>query len=530
MPMSELTTERRGGADLLAIAGAALGWVALLVVTAGRMRDELTATLHRDEAIAWTYASLPLEEIPGALELDVNPPVYFMALHTWLSGGDGGELYLRGLSVLAVFAAAAVAFDAARRLDGPRAGWLASAFVLLAPSGVTLASLARPYGIALLLGMIAIDAAIAMVAGARWPALAAFSVAAALLPLTHYWGGLLLVALLVALTITALRNRRSDLLRQTLVATGIALLAILPWAPTLASQLSNGPLAAHRVPDILSLGTTLTRASGGRAAAWVVGLGLALILAAALWRRRGASRHERPRLDAGHLLIVTATLASLGLVVLMWTVSQVQPLFTQNYAFMVMAPLPVLVGAYLSRRWWSFAAVIVALAFVAVPDLSRSAFGEATQVRDIRGPEAAIGVTLAATTSGGDVVVTSPGRVLAVRYYLDDDRDYVTPIGRVYDGRFDYRDRVQRLEEADPSAVADRLASRPAGTRVAFVHDMGIPVDHPYWIALDEAMDAIGRELRASPSLTQVDSWRLPEPYDWIGVAVFEVVEQAQPG
>lgn len=529
--MNELaTTERRGGASLLAVASAALGWVALLVVTAGRMRDELTATLHRDEAIAWTYASLPLDEIPGALEYDVNPPVYFVALHTWLSGGEGGETYLRGLSVLAVLAAAVVAFDAARRLDGSRAGWLASAFVLLAPSGVVLASLARPYGIALLLGMVALDAAIAMVAGARWPALAAFSVAAALLPLTHYWGGLLLVALLIALTVTALRTRRIDLLRQTLVATGIALLALLPWAPTLAAQLTNSPLAAHRVPDLLSLGTTLTRASGGRAAAWVVGVGLVAIVATALWRRRGASRDERPTMDAGHLLLVTATLASVGIVVLMWTVSQVRPLFTEYYAFMVMAPLPVLVGAYLSRRWWSFAAVVLALAFVAVPDLSRSAFGEAAQAQEIRGPEAAIGATLAATTSAGDVVVTSPGRVLAVRYYLGDDRDYVTAIGRVYDGRFDYRDRVRRLEEADPRAVADRLASHPAGTRVAFVHDIGIPIDHPYWIALDESMDAIGHELRASPSLTQVDSWRLPEPYDWIGVAVFEVVEQAQPG
>lgn len=229
-------------------------------------------------------------------------------------------------------------------------------------------------------------------------------------------------------------------------------------------------------------------------------------------------------MDAGHLLLVTATLASAAIVVIMWTVSQVRPLFTANYAFVVLAPLPVLIGLYLSRRWWSMTAVLAALAFVAVPDLSRSAFGE--QVSDVggRGPEPAIGTTIAEATDPGDVVLTSPGRVLAVRYYLGDDRDYLTPIGRVFDGRFDYRDRVERLGAVDPAIVADRLAQRPAGSRIAVVHDVGLPIDHPYWIALDDVMDSVLRELRASEQVEQVTSWRLDEPYEWTGVWVFEVL------
>ena len=116
----------------LVVAAAVLGWLLVVVMTAGRIRDELLATLHRDEAIAWTYANLPLTDIPQALTFDVNPPVYFLALHTWLAGGGDDAAFLRALSVLAVVASAAVAFDAARRLAGARAGWLASAFVLLA--------------------------------------------------------------------------------------------------------------------------------------------------------------------------------------------------------------------------------------------------------------------------------------------------------------------------------------------------------------------------------------------------------------
>jgi len=518
------STQQRAPSGSLAVVAAVLGWVLLVAMTIGRMRNELTATLHRDEAIAWTYANLPLSEIPGALELDVNPPVYFMALHTWLTGGGSGEVFLRALSVVAMLAAAAVAFDAARRLGGPRAGWLASAFVLLGPATLALAGLARPYAIAFLLGTIALDAAIALVRGARWPALAVFSVAAALLPLTHYWGGLLLAALLVALTTTALVSGRRDLLLRALVATGIALVALVPWAPTLAAQLGNSPLAAHQVPDAMALGTTLTSAAGGVPTAWVVGIGLAAVLVSAASRRRREPPHARQPVDPGHLLLVTAALAATAIVVAMWTVSQVRPLFTANYAFVVMAPLPVLVGVYLSRRWWSMLAVLAALALVAVPDFSRSAFGQATVDRGIRGPEAAIASSVGVATSPGDVVVTSPGRVLAVRYYLGDDRDYVTPIGRVYDGRFDYRNRVERLSQIDPQLVADSLAGRPPGTRLAVVHDVGLPIDHPYWVALDDAMDGIMRTLRASERAEQVDSWRLDEPYQWIGVSVFEVL------
>ena len=507
----------------LVVAAAVLGWLLVVVMTAGRIRDELVATLHRDEAIAWTYANLPLTDIPQALTFDVNPPVYFMALHTWLAGGGDDAAFLRALSVLAVVASAGVAFDAARRLAGARAGWLASAFVLLAPGTLAIAGLARPYAIAFLLGTVALDAAIAMVKGARWPAVAVFSVSAALLPLTHYWGGLLLVALLTGVGITALLTGQRSLLTRALIATGIVLVALAPWAPTLASQLGNGPLAAHRVPDLYRLGTALTSAAGGQAAAWVVGLSAAGMLTIWWWRRRRSPEPPRP-LDPGMRLLVASTIAALAIVVLMWGISQVRPLFTSNYVMIVLAPLPVLVGVVMSRRWWTIAAVLAALAAVALPDFTRSAFADQAEQQDVRGPEAEIGASLEPWLGADDVVLTSPGRVLALRYYLGDVHDYMTPIGRVYDGLFDYRDRVARLESANPAAVTSRLTARDPGTRIAYVHDLGVPVDHPYWIALDDVMDEIRRDLRASESVVLLDSWRLSDPYDWIGVSVFEVV------
>jgi len=525
---TDTRTQQRLGARRaapIAVAAGAIGWLLLLALSAGRIRDELAATLHRDEAIAWTYASLPLRDIPDALTLDVNPPVYFLALHTWLSGGVSGETYLRVLSVLAILAAAAVSFDAARRLGGRRAGWLASAFVVLAPSTLALAGLARPYALAFLLAVIALDAAIVMVRGGSGWSVAVLGVSGALLPLTHYWGGLLLVSILLGVAVTALLTGRRWLLSRTVIATGIALVAAIPWVSTLLQQLGNHPLAAHQVPSVQLLGTTLTAGLGGRATSWVLAVVAALAVLALLrqWRQTGVRPRVSAIADPGRLFLVTTTMAAVAAVLVLWGISQVRPLFTPNYAFIVLAPVPILVGVWLSSRRWTMAAVIAALVVVALPDFTRSAFPSVPWVRESRGPEYRIALALERATAPGDVVVTSPGRVLAIRYYLGGDREYVTPIGRVTGGTFDFRDRVSRLQQTDAAAVAEELAQRPPGTRIAFVHDSGAPWDHPYWIELDRAMDAVGRRLVTAEEVTQVRDYRLPGPNDAIDLWVFEV-------
>ncbi len=517
MTTSRTAPTGTAASSALPVVAAIGGWVVLLVITAGRIRDEMAATLFRDEAIAWTYADLPIRDIPEALGWDVNPPVYFLTLHAWLSGGTG-DTYLRGLSVLAMLAAAAVSFDAARRLGGARAGWLASAFVLLAPGSLALAGLARPYAIAFLLGTIALDAAIALVKNGRWPALAVFSVSGALLPLTHYWGGLLLAALLGALAVTALRTDRRWILTRTMIATGIVLIVFLPWAPTLADQLTNQPLAAHQVPDASLLGRTLTLSAGGQVTAWVVVLGLAATLVLARRRRRAGVGEPA---DPGRLLLVTTMILATAAVVLLWAVSQVRPLFTPNYAFIVMAPMGTLVGVYLSRRWWMVAAVLASLAFVAVPDLTRSAFADPVTQREVRGPEYALANSLAFEHRPGRRGVTSvtAPAIRSATTVLVRDRAL--------------RARVRGSLDAATASSGSVTVTPPRGAPVPTARPgrrsrttSGPPWDHhPYWIALDDAMNEIGAELRDSDRLEQVSSARLPGPHNGIAINVFEVRE-----
>jgi hypothetical protein len=526
--MTASTTRPTRTGSTWPVLAAVAGWLLLLVVAAGRARDELAATLHKDEAIAWTYASLPVQEIPGALSYDVNPPVYFVALSAWLSTGGGGETFLRAVSVLAILAAAAVAFDAARRVSDARAGWLASVFVVLAPSTLALAGLARPYALAFLLGMIALDAAIARVRGGGIAPLVSLAISGALLPLTHYWGGLLLLSVMAGMAVTAWRTNQPALLTSALVATGLALVvAAAPWAATFAEQLGSTPVAAHVSPTVEGLGVTLTRGAGGRATAWVFGVIAIFAIAGVLRRWRRTGQRPGPASDAARVFLLATSVAAVGAVVAVWAVSQVRPLFTPNYAFIVLAPVPIVVGVLLSRRVVTFAATLLGLLVVSIPDFGYSAFATAPDEREVRGPETAIAATLASTTTPGDVVLTSPGRVLAVRYYLGEDRLYLTPIGGVSQGLFDFRDRVTRLRQTDPRAMAERVADRAPGSRIAFVHDRGAVPEtrrhQPYWVELDRAMDRIGWALRNDTELEHIYDGELPDPYSHIDVDVYAV-------
>jgi hypothetical protein len=437
----------------LPVVAAIGGWVVLLVVTAGRIRDEITATLFRDEAIAWTYADLPLRDIPEALGWDVNPRCTSSRCTPGSAAGTG-DTYLRG---------AVGPGDARGRRcvvrRRPATGWSPRR---VAGQRVRAAGPRKPrdwrdwpgpYAIAFLLGTIALDAAIALVQGravagaggvqrGRGPA--------APHPLLGWAaaGG----------AARGARRRQPCVTRparpaaaNALVATGIALVGVPALgadAGRSARQLTpcGSPGARRRWllgTDAHAVGRWAGHRVGRRARA-----GRALVSAARRRRREPAQTRPSPS-TPGHLLLVTGmVLAAVAVVVLLWTVSQVRPLFTPNYAFVVMAPLGTRAGRASTcpddggrcrrARRPSHSSPL--------PDFSRSVFA--------RSPVTAAGPGARgmpsrqpwrSATEPGDVVVTSPGRVLAIRYYLGADRDYVTPIGRVYHGRFDYRNRVERL-------------------------------------------------------------------------------------
>ncbi len=528
------------------LAVAVLTLLALAALSVVRRLPELGATAHRDEAIAWTYAALPLRELPEALSFDVNPPVYFAVLHGWLALGEDART-MRWLSVAAFLIAAVLAGVAAKvahRGDAPRAGWvaawIAAALALTGPAVVSLATLARPYALAYLLGMMGLLLSLSLLAEGipRWRATflsMALGIVGGLTTLTHYWGGLLFGALVAALVLTSWLVARQEIATRAAVAAGSAFLVLLGWLPWLLTQLRSDPLPAHGEPDAASLDSTLTGGLGGLWVAWVV---LLLALSAGSpwfdhwWPgRRAEDRPLRsdPALTPALFLLLASTAAT-GVVLVMWGVSQARPLFTTNYGIILTVPLPVTVAVLAAAR--RVASILVAGAIALGASVLLGAALSAEEVRLERGPEPWIAGAVSPQLGPDDVVVLSPGRVLAVRYAMGgvrggtgdrDDVEYRTPIGSVEEGRFDFRDRVGRLEAVDPDMFVDELAELPAGTRVAVVHDRFPNLSNDYWIALDEAMSGIINEMGADDRFGLRDDYSLPYPYLGIDVEVFVV-------
>ena len=79
-------------------------------------------------------------------ELPLIP--YYGLLWVWTFGGNvSGDLWMRGLSVAAIVGTAGLVAASARRLAGPRAGYLGGIGIALVPSMQELSHLARPYAV-----------------------------------------------------------------------------------------------------------------------------------------------------------------------------------------------------------------------------------------------------------------------------------------------------------------------------------------------------------------------------------------------
>ena len=65
----------------------ALVLLGLLLVSAYLRTDSLGASLWMDEGLSIGIASQPLLDIPGTLQVDGSPPLYYMLLSVWMDAG-----------------------------------------------------------------------------------------------------------------------------------------------------------------------------------------------------------------------------------------------------------------------------------------------------------------------------------------------------------------------------------------------------------------------------------------------------------
>jgi 4-amino-4-deoxy-L-arabinose transferase-like glycosyltransferase len=248
-----------------------------------------------------TLAAVPDQELA--------PPLYPVLVWTWSQLFGTGEAGLRSFSALASVLTVPLAYAAAARLGGRRAGLVAGALVALNPLLVWYGQEARHYALLVLLGALTLLLFLRALERGTSRALLAWAAAASLALLTHYFAAFLLLPQAVWLLVRA--GRRALPALAIVGGVGLALLplalhqrgtggadwvALIPWEQRVADfgqtgWLAGWPEATHPlwlVPAglfALVLGVLLARADRAerRGALTAAGVGLgALALAAAL--------------------------------------------------------------------------------------------------------------------------------------------------------------------------------------------------------------------------------------------------------
>ena len=427
--------------------------LALLVLASVYLRTRaLTAKLWIDEGLSIGIAHHPLLDIPGVLEQDGSPPLYYMLLHVWMSlvGGDGEER-THALSVLFAVTTIPVGWWAGRRLFGTRSAWATAGLFATIPFLTFYAQETRMYALVALLGLLAVTAFSLAYPMRERRAIPAFSVSVVLLVYTHNWGFFLAAGMAVALLVlwrTAPAPVNRGLLRDGLLGFGGAALLYLPWVPTLIRQAQHtgAPWAARPPLDGLIKGLQVT--VGGTETALVVVVVGAAGLTTLRAGREGALTQPRARvaLALGVALIAGALLA--------WLASQASPAWAARYFAVFIGPALLLAGAGLVRGGKiGFVALAIVLILWFDP-----------RDRQIKGKSDVYRVTRTLSDNGlvakGDLVVSvHPEQLPVLRYYLGDGFRWADALGPVADNRiFDWRDATDRLEAAGPKRTLDKLA------------------------------------------------------------------------
>jgi mannosyltransferase len=459
--------------------------------------------LWLDEAQSVAFASLPLDEIPGALREDGAPPLYYVVLHGWMWLVGDGDVAVRALSALLSTATVIVVAVLARRRWGPTVAVAATVLFATSPFAIRYAAHARMYALVMLEVVLAVAVVGRALETPRLGRLTAVTLTSAALLLTHYWS---LYLVITAVAVTWGSSRHAPAAPRTARRfVAWALLAgfvlWLPWAPTFVFQArhTGTPWAAPANP-VAALQVFASSIGGPSVAAICLGALVAACFALGLRHRWG-----RPPAPAaiGIVGAVTAALAVTGAMVSSSAVS--------NRYFAVSVPLVLLVAAAGQARvpptYGHVALAAIALTGVWVAG---------SEVRTPRTTAGEVSRVIVAEARAGDVVVACPDQLAPALHRLlsnarPDLTEAVFPPGSS-PARVDWIDYADRARQADPSAAAHQLmAATPDATIWLVVSTTYPPTQAACTGLLDELVASLsGRRISADrPNLLEHGAlWR----------------------
>ncbi|HLM49505.1 MAG TPA: glycosyltransferase family 39 protein [Solirubrobacteraceae bacterium] len=454
-------------------------YVVLLVVVSVLLRTRsLSAPFWADEGLSVGIAGHPLDDIPGALEKDGSPPLYYVLLHGWMSLAGTGEAATHVLSLVFATAFIPAALWAGWTIFGRTAGLMAATLAACNPFLGSYAQETRMYTLFAFLGLLCAAIFVMAFVRRRRPYVYAYAVAQALLAYTHNWGlffGLAAAVVLVLIVWRSPPQQRRGLIRDGAIAFGGSALLYAPWLPTFLGQATSTGAPWATPPALLApFKITGGLLGGDRAAIPLLlagGVGLVALLRGPVRGlqpedRTAAQSDEPGRRVGGHVRRAAWVLAGLAMATLgwAWLSSQFNPAWTTRYQGVVIGAILLVAAAGLSRAGRLGLVTVAAVALFWAFSIPNEALTNKSNADDIA-------AQVGARVRAGDVVIsTQPEQSALLDYYLPSGLAYADVLGPVADPRvMDWRDALERMRATGVGVLGPTLDRLPVGRRLLLV-------------------------------------------------------------
>jgi hypothetical protein len=427
---------------------------------------DLDAWYWGDEIQTVVISDGSLADIPGRLEKDGAPPLFYFLLNLWTRVFGTSATATHALTTTLSLVTVAVAWWFGRRHSGRLAGLLAAAAIAVNPYLVLYSTETRNYALFALLGVVAAGFMLDVLAvTTRW-AHFALGVTLGLAMLTHAWGLFFAAATLGVLVLVAFARRDRELGVRALIAGAVAGLVFLPWLPTFVGQLRHTGAPWNTRYSIFSTLDQLVAYLGDRPVAAVV------VLAVRVGAGAAVLAHKLP-IDP--LLVAAACALTLAMA---FVLSYIEPIWQARYGVVVLGALLLVVAMIAAITRVGTVALVVAIVAMLL-----------FTARDIvdRPVDAKPDATLrhVAAQLAGDpptFVLSDQGTLNGLRYQFGDTVGervtYVSPLGVLDDPTlYDWRDDLDHLRAADPTAVAVSVvgSAAPGDTFVLIRRTVVVP-------------------------------------------------------
>jgi len=437
------------------------GVVVLLTVLSAFLRSRyLNGQFWMDEALSVGISSHSLSSIPHVLRHDGSPPLYYLILHVWMSLFGSSESVTHGMSLLFGLLTVPIGAWAAWSLFGRWAATIAAVLFALNPFLTAYSQETRMYTLMTLLGLLASTAFIHAFINRRRRYLALFVVCQTLMLYTHAWGIFYGIgAALALIPVYLASDEPRAILKDAVIAFGLAAFLYIPWLPTLLYQSAHTGSPWDSAPNFGAPVQISRNLMGGDRAttALVLGatIGLARLFAFERWRTRES-------LAMWSLIIVPIGTLGAG-----WIVSRFSPAWQYRYFAPILGSLLLLFAWGLARsKGVGLVALILTVIFWANPGSFVPQYKS-----DMRDVAAELGPLM----HPGDLVVSGqPEQVPLTWYYLPAGLRFASTAGPSGDPQsMNWVNALPRLENADPAATLDPLiASLKPGQQVLFVRPL----------------------------------------------------------